>query len=210
MTDILKHFEHPFPYGEFSHNLFDDTEFALRFELGGEDVSTDRPLKRFIQAYDRATSVATEVFSDTGCLWMLSSVYGDAEPRKKRLKPFKLCGLKKNNFQYLGAVSQKGNPDFDEDDDEVFRHWDAAELEDLGQLREVIWLALGCELGIRPASFADIYFVDFKKGIVLYAYDDRGMDVSAVRKEDLMSLYRNRNPWLLEYGFDEMKAVFEG
>nr|WP_280818068.1 DUF3885 domain-containing protein [Zongyanglinia huanghaiensis] len=73
-----------------------------------------------------------------------------------------------------------------------------------------MWLALGCELGIRPASFADIYFVDFKKGIVLYAYDDRGMDVSAVRKEDLMSLYKNRNSWLLEYGFDEMKTVFEG
>lgn len=210
MTDVFKSFEHSFPYSEISHNLFDATEFALRFELGGEGVSTDRPLKRFIQAFERATSVADDLFYDTRRLWMLSSVYRNAKPPKKRLKPFKLCGLKKSDFQYLGAVSQKDNSDIDHDFGEVFRHWDAAELANLGQLHEVMWLALGCELGIRPASFADIYFVDFEKGLVLHAYDDRGMDVSAVRKEDLIALYRNRHSWLLEYCFDEMKTTFEG
>lgn len=209
MTDILQSFDHAFPFGEFSHNLFDTSEFALRFELGGEGVSTERPLKRFIQAFERATSVADDLFSDSRCLWMLMSVSSDAKPRKKWLAPFKLCGLKKRDFHYLGAVSQRANPDFDHDLGEISRYWHAAKLANLGQLHEVMWLALGCELGIRPASFADIYFVDFETGRVLYAYDDRGMDAVALRKEDLMPLYRNRQSWLLEYSLDEMKATFE-
>lgn len=209
MTDVLDTFDHSFNCSEFPHAIFYKFEYALRFELGGEGVSTLRPLKRIIQAFDRAKFVAAELFNESQSVWMLTSEYCGAVPRGKRLKPYKSCGLKRKDFQYLGSVSQRENPDVDNEDGEVFRHWDAVELADQGQLNEVMWLALGGELGIRPASFAAIYFVDFAKGLVLHPYDDRGMDVAALCKEDLASLYSARKDWLLEYNREEIKALFE-
>lgn len=209
MTDVLDPFEHSFNCSEFPHDVFYQFQYALRFELGGEGVSTARPVKRFIQAFDRGKSVAAELFDGSQAVWMLTSEYCGAEPRRKRLKPYKCCGLKRKDFQYLGAISQRGNPHFDEEDGEVFRHWDAVELADQAQLNELLWLSLGVELGIQPASSASIYFVDFPRGLVLHPYDDRGMDVAAVRKEDLSSLYYARKDWLLEYDMERMQALFE-
>lgn len=209
LSGVLDSFEHSFLCSEFPHAVFYKIEYALRFELGGEDVSTSRPLKRFIQAFDRGKTVAAELFGGSQSVWMLTSEYGGAKPRRKRLKPYKVCGLKRMDFQHLGAVSQRDNPDIDDEDGELFRHWDAVELTDRDQLNEVLWLALGGELGIQPASGADIYFVDFSKGLVLHPYDDRGMDVASIYKEDLSSLYKARKDWLLEYEMERMQALFE-
>ncbi|MCD9147735.1 DUF3885 domain-containing protein [Pseudophaeobacter flagellatus] len=210
MTDTVMPYDHPFTCAEFPHSLFHDFEYALRFELGGETVPTSRAIKRFIQAFERCDAVAADLFKETTSLWLLSSSYGKKKPAKKRLKPYKECGIRRSNFQYLGALSpEETQCSGDEIEENSFRHWDCLELAERGQLRELLWLALGCELNIRPACFSDMYFVDFERGLVLHPYDDRGMDVAAVRKADLLSLYRSRYDWLLDFSIDRMKAVFD-
>lgn len=173
-------------------------------------MPTSRPLKRFIQAFERADAVSSTLFEQTTSLWLLSSQYGEREPKKKRLKPFKVCGIHRSSFQYLGAVSQKDNEYIDDDvDSEIYRHWDAFELVSRDHLRDVLWLSLGGELGISPAFHGRMYIVDFERNLVLHPYDDRGMDVVAMKKEDLSSLYTSHRSWLLEYSMDKMKDVFE-
>ncbi|WP_299869699.1 DUF3885 domain-containing protein [uncultured Roseobacter sp.] len=76
-------------------------------------------------------------------------------------------------------------------------------------IKEALWLALGSELGIRPAATGSLYFVDFENRIVLHPYGDRGMDVIAMRREALSDLYRSRDSWLLEHDMARMKTLFE-
>lgn len=205
--NILGSFSPVFPCTDFSHNLFRDWDHCLRFELGGDDVSDSLCLRRFIQAFERADAVASWLFRDTEELWLLSSDYGDEKARKKRLKPYKKTPLRPSDFQYLGKVFQEDLDDFTGD---IYRHWDATILKERWQLREVLWLTLGAEVGVRPTVSADIYVVDFARGLVLHPYDDSGMDVSATRKETLVPLYQEYHDWLQTFRIDEMRAAFEG
>jgi len=205
--DILGSFPQVFPCTSFSHNLFHDWEHCLRFELGGDDVPYSFRLRRFIQAFERADAVASWLFRDTEKLWLLSSFHGAKKPRKKRLKPYRASSLMPTDFQYLGKVFQdEVSDDFNGD---VYRHWDATILTERAQLREVLWLTLGAEVSVEPTLPADIYIVDFARGLVLHPYDDRGMDVAATRKETLAPLYREYHDWLQKLRIDEMRAAFE-
>ncbi len=209
MVNVIQQFESAFTCDEFPHAMFYEFEIGLRFELGGEEVSTSRPIKRFIQAFERADAVSSELFEKSKSLWLLSSSYSDDLPKKKRLKPFKLCGIRSASFRYLGATPQQDENQSKELGSDLYRHWDAAELDGRDRLREVLWLALGSELGVRPTVQAKIYIVDFEKNIALHPYDDRGMDVVSMDKEYLSDLYETHKSWLLEYDISRMRAVFE-
>ncbi len=208
MTNILAPFDHAFPCTAFPHALFYEWDHTLRFELGGEDVPTARPLKRFNQALHRASAVAEALFKDTDTLWLLTSYYGTKRRTKKYLKPLKHCGLPWKTFTHLGAIAQN-DPDFIADFScDQYRFWDAIQLTERSQLHEVLWLVMGAELGIRPNLRTDAYFVDFKQNLILHPYDDRGMDVAAVSKDALHPLYRSFEAWILEWNRPEIQAHF--
>ncbi|MCP4823296.1 MAG: hypothetical protein GY892_04180 [Shimia sp.] len=104
MTDILEPFDHTFPCTEFPHALFYEWDNVLRFELGGEDVPTSRPLKRFNQAMHRAHAVAEVLFQKTEALWLLTSYYGEKPNPKKRLKPLNTVALSPPKPSILGPL----------------------------------------------------------------------------------------------------------
>ncbi|MFT6605453.1 MAG: hypothetical protein ACJA2X_000629 [Halocynthiibacter sp.] len=209
MEEFIQRFETDFNFVEFPHGMFYQFDIGLRFELGGEENPTSRPLKRFTQAFSRADAISSKVFSNSSSLWLLSSTYGPEPPAKRRLKPYKSCGLTKSSFEYLGATPQKDNDHIEEFGSDLHRHWDAAKLVDGEQLREVLWLTLGSELGIKPTVHADTYIVDFDRSIVLHPYDDRGMDVVSMDKKHLVHLYDHHKSWLLQHDTPKMKAIFE-
>lgn len=188
--------------------LFYEFDTALRFELGGEDTSTDRPIKRFIQAFERAEAIAADVFAQSS-VWLLSATFGQATPPEDPWQAFDVIGLTQQDFTDLGAVAQNvADPD-DPLDEDLYRHWIATPLTNPELIKEVLWLALGTELGVRPTIAARVYLVDFDNQIVLHPYDDRGMDVIATRKDALSGLYRKRYAWLLRHDLARMEAVFE-
>ena len=210
MEEFFQRFESNFALAEFPHGMFYAFDIGLRFELGGEGNATARPLKRFEQAFSRADAVSSSVFKNSSSLWLLSSTYGTERPAKKRLKPYKFCGLNRSSFEYLGATPQHDSDHIDAFGSDLYRHWDAAKLVDKAQLREVLWLTLGSELGIKPTVHADTYIVDFDRSIALHPYDDRGMDVVSMDMENLAHLYDIYKSWLLAYDAPKMKAAFEG
>ena len=210
MEEFIQQFGSKFTLTEFPHAIFYEFDIGLRFELGGEENPTARPLRRFAQAFSRADAVSSAVFENSSSLWLLSYTYGTELPAKKRLKPYKICGLSKSSFEYLGATPQHDNDHIDAFGSDLYRHCDAAKLVDKAQLQEVLWLTLGSELGIRPTVHAGIYIVDFDRSIALHPYDDRGMDVVSMDKESLAHLYDKHRSWLLEHDVPKMKATFEG
>lgn len=209
MIDLKNDIASIFGCTELPHGLFYEFEVALRFELGGEGVCSTRPIRRFVQAFERADAVAADLFARSS-VWLLSSAFGEANLPKKHLKPFKAIGLSQSDFTDLGAVAQNEADHIEEFGEDLYRHWAGTVLESPDLIREALWLSLGSELGIRPAANASLYFVDFENRIVLHPYDDRGMDVIAMHRDALSDLYWSRHSWLLEYDMARMKSVFEG
>lgn len=52
--------------------------------------------------------------------------------------------------------------------------------------------------------------VDLERGVSVNAYDDRGMDVTAIAKETISGLYQQFDKWLLDYDRTRMAEAFEG
>ena len=208
MIDIQSMLLNTFGCMELPRAPFYQYEFALRFELGGEEVSTKRPLKRFAQAFQRAEDIAQLLFQDTAALWVLSSEtdYEGRSPSAKALKPLKYSTLSKKDFHHFNSTTHKENDSVF--DDEYRQHWFAAKLKAPEDLPEVLWLSLAAELGIRPAIHTQLYFVDFDRKVAMHPYDDRGLDVFAMDRDALLPLFKQRRSWLLEYDREKMERVF--
>jgi len=208
MHDFIK-IQQKFGIREFPHAMFYKFEHALRFELGGMGTGTNRPLRRFIQAFERASTISQTLFGQSAQVSVLVSSYSIDQPDKKRLKPFKLCGLKRSEFEYLGKFPQDDEEHIVEFGSDLFRHWDMTILKDKQAIAEIIWLCIGPELGIHPRiRNSKVYLVDTEKGLLLHVYDDRGMDLVAVQKASLMNIFTEYNDWLLEYDLPQMTATF--
>lgn len=50
-----------------------------------------------------------------------------------------------------------------------------------------------------PAISSRVYFINPGKNVILYMYDDRGLDLIARRKDVLLPIYREFNSWILDY-----------
>ncbi|GAA6181516.1 MULTISPECIES: DUF3885 domain-containing protein [unclassified Shimia] len=209
MTSELDLFAASFPYLDFPRGLTDDCPYWLTFELGGETYSTRRPMRRFMQAFDRADAVSRNLFVNSKNIWMISASYGGRKHKKRFLKTYNLCGLKRSHFISLGIRRQNENYLNDVTGD-LFQHLFAARLQDHDHLKEILWLTLGGDMGIRPIAPGTVYFVDLDNKLALHVYDDRGMNLFSAQKQGLHGIYNDFNPWLLDYDLPEMKAIFEG
>lgn len=210
MKNILVKIQEQFDIQELPHGMFYAFDYALRFELGGEEFGTDRPMRRFAQAYERSNAISQAFFAKSSKIYVLLSSYGMEQPDKKRLKPLKLCGIKRSEFQYLSKTAQHNDEHIAEFGSDVFRHWDIAKLEDKQTISEILWLGIASEMGIKPTFYdsTTAYIVDAENGLVLHLYDDRGMDVVALQKEPLSNLFVSFNEWLLDYDLTRMTDMF--
>jgi len=97
--------------------------------------------------------------------------------------------------------------EFDED---LCRYWCRADIaHDLSQLDILLWASVGKEGEITPkVRWLDLYVADVERGLLLYVYDDRGMDVIGPSKDSLEPYYREFGKWLLDYDLPRMDATF--
>ncbi|SLN56872.1 DUF3885 domain-containing protein [Ruegeria meonggei] len=212
MKNVIAKIQEQFGVEELPHGLFHSFDQALRFELGGEKLGTDRPMRRFTQAHDRSNAVSKAFIDNSPEVFVLLSSYEMEQPDKKRLKPLKLCGIKRSEFQYLSKTRQQDDDHIAEFGSDIFRHWDMAKLKDKETISEILWLGIASEMGIKPTFHGSMtaYFVDPENGLVLHLYDDRGMDVVATQKAPLNNLFARYNDWLLDYDLTRMTDMFGG
>ncbi|WCN15511.1 DUF3885 domain-containing protein [Marinomonas mediterranea] len=105
--------------------------------------------------------------------------------------------------------------EFDDEwvDDEDFAnsrwHYIAFEVP-LECLVNALWCALATDLGgIEPSPSANIYLFNLEKSVMIFPYDDRGMDVVGKNKLLLQGLYNQFGNYLLDYDREAMDAVFK-
>lgn len=61
---------------------------------------------------------------------------------------------------------------------------------------------------MSPQASVVSKLVDPERGVSVYAYDDRGMDVTATNRKELVTLYQDFDNWLLDYDRERMAAIF--
>ena len=188
---------------------FQCSPFRLRFELGGEIFGIDAPVPRFSQAFDRARNVADEVFESTKRLFAIV-----AWPTTGR--DFSAPG--DDGFEAIAKAGFRSTPAAEwtaplwpeeDDEDRVPALWRAFDISEDRVARDVLlWCAVSLETAITPKAPVISYLIDFDRGISLYVYDDRGMDVTAVDRDSLLRVYRARREWLLDYDRARMIEAF--
>ncbi|WP_430383351.1 DUF3885 domain-containing protein [Yoonia maritima] len=82
-------------------------------------------------------------------------------------------------------------------------------MNDKRSISDIMWLCIASEMMIEPAFHSTkAYLVDARNGLILHAYDDRGLDVVSLNKSQLSELFIKFNKWLLEYDLARMNAMF--
>jgi hypothetical protein len=60
----------------------------------------------------------------------------------------------------------------------------------------------------RPAISSRVYLINPLRNIILYMYDDRGLDLIAASKSVLCRFYRDFNAWILDYDRARIDQTF--
>jgi hypothetical protein len=207
----LQRLAQTFGWDDFPQPLFYQCPFALRFELGGNH---EMGPTRFLQAMDRARSVASMIFAETENLTVAVPFVGRRAntPVPARLRR----ALKSTGFSGKIGAGKRMEPR-DEDDEMTdvacgyHRFLCALDTHNSpDQIAPFIWAAIANEMPIAPhfACMSQNYIMDLGRGIVLHAYDDRGMDLIAISAELLRPCYEQFNEWLLDCDRVQMDTKF--
>jgi len=185
--------------------------FRLRFELGGETFGSDKPVPRFVQAFGRAKQIALEVFEPSQRVFGVVAAWSN--PHNDLFAPEEdgFTALREAGFA-LAPVHEWRAPLWPNElgEDQVPARWSTFDLtSDIAARDVLIWCAIAYEMGITPKAPVMSYLADFERGIILYVYDDRGMDLIALAPEPLLEIYAARSEWLLDHDRPRMKLAFE-
>lgn len=209
MSNLQERVQETFGVDELKPGLFYRFDYALRFELGGEEWGSNHPIRRFLQAYTRATQIAEIIFQKPDQVHALVSSFGNSEassPDFSRLR-LVLPTILRSAFAYRMDYSC----DDSDLDDDTFTYWHEVQLNERMRINELLWMCCAVDMVIKPSCEGfDIFLVDFEKAIVLHAYDDRGLDIVAMEQSALFPLYNTLKEWLFDYDMARMRATFEG
>ena len=180
---------------------FRNPRFSLRFELGGEVFGNDRPVPRFVQAFDRARQVTRDAFEASQGVYAI--VASSADPSLDLFAPVGdgFVALAASGFTkvHLSDWRAPWRPE-EEDDDQALALWRAFDVtaDEVSQ-DNLLWHAIAYEMAITPVSPIVPYLVDFERGILLHVYDDRGMDLISLNANNLLPIYEKWDAWLLDF-----------
>ena len=79
--------------------------------------------------------------------------------------------------------------------------WDQADI--------LLWSNIACDIGVKPKAPVLSKLVDVARGVTVYAYDDRGMDITALSADPIAELYTRFDAWLLDCDRPRMSEAFE-
>lgn len=190
---------------------FRDSPFRLRFELGGEVFgNADAPVPRFAQAFDRARAIANDVLAASACAFAVVEWFVPPRNMRGRARTDGFEALRRMGFTPPALAAWQGPrwPETDVSEGGLFE-WRVFDVSDAGAARDVLlWNSIAQEMAIEPKAWVHGYLVDLVRGIVLRAYDDRGMDVTALAPDPLLPIYCSRDAWLLDYDRPRMTEAF--
>ena len=189
----------------FERPLFYKHPGGLRFGLseGGSH------LKQFLTALRKAMTICADVFPTGSTLTLCVRIHTKSNPFAHRagIRELQNAGL------HLPKTREVWLEPLDPDD-----WFEATEPEwwlnvvfevPLELMQNILWCAVARDFAtIKPNPGCLLYLFNLQNGLMVWPYDDRGMDVVGANREVLAELYVTHSKWLLEHNRAVMDEVF--
>jgi len=191
--------------------LFYNSDIGIRFELGVPYRGIEDPLY-FETVRKRSETLFESVFSEISELYIVRKT---CEPQA----PYEIFNPGVDVFAgYVDSaiinkvVCFEEKPDYDEDTNQLMGYSKSYSL--LCCLKQIDYKGI-----LKAVSYSDfpnkgnyisdrIYFIHPEKNIVFHMYDDRGLDIVAIRSENLLKLFNEFNDWILDYDREKIERTF--
>jgi hypothetical protein len=181
--------------------------YRLGFELSGSGSYVNM----FTRAYDRARHLARAALP--GEVFAVIAVFPDRskDPPTIQDSDYDLLhemGVPTIPFEatwtgYFWPGQEGDNDELPCEYRAVRVTWDQADI--------LLWSNLACDIGLEPmVNRVCSKLVDIARGVTVNAYDDRGMDITALSADPIAELYTRFDAWLLDYDRPRMSETFEG
>jgi len=198
--DFRSAIESAFGARAYAEPLFYSCPHGLRFGLSEGDTS----IGRFLAAMRKATRICADIFDDeepiTVCL--RTTVTPDRCGVRESLSELRSAGIRIPRLRSLWMVEEPAHED-------EMRSLHVAFEAPASALQNLLWCALASDFAdIRPCPRCHVYLFNLKRGVMVFPYDDRGMDVVGPNHDLLGHLYVAHHQDLLEHDRDAMKASF--
>lgn len=178
---------------------------GLRFELseGGSVIN------QFLLALRKAEGICADIFNTTQpfvpCLRFRAEASRFAH--RKLLRELRSAGIRvsRNRSIWLEPVP------FDDWFDEAVEEWwvNVAFEAPTSLVQSILWCAFASDFGsIRPSPRCQFYLFNIQDGVMVWPYDDRGMDVVGPNRPLLAKLYSSHRHHLLDHDLPAMQATF--
>jgi hypothetical protein len=206
-VNLREEIERIFEGNAFARPLYYSYPGGLRFELS----ETGGIIEQFQTALRKSTTICGDIFSDAAtfvvCLRTHSGSHGFMH--RAAIQAFRSAGV---DFPPERSVwSEAIDPEewYCEEEPEC---WINIAFEaSIASLQTFLWCALAKDFGaIEPNPHCDVYLFNLPKQVMVFPYDDRGMDVVGPNTQLLSQLYERHNQYLLDYDRSAMDVTFGG
>jgi hypothetical protein len=189
----------------FMRPLFYSYTGGLRFELSESGTA----LEQFLLALRKATEICSDIFPVGQTITVCLRVYTRSNPfdHRSTISSLKSAGIviPKQREVWLEPI------DADDWFEETQPEWWLNVAFDVSAtlIQNFLWCALSRDFtSIRPNPGCLVYLFNLKSELIVWAYDDRGMDVVGPNKIALEKLYNKHSRYLLNYDRAVMDATF--
>jgi hypothetical protein len=184
--------------------------YRLRFALnqGGSYVNM------FTVSYDRARCLARAALPSERVIAVIAAYPNPS----KELGATSRGWTGRAAYDVLGEMGVSTTPSeaawvgytypYDEEDDEA-RPWEHRAVSVTWHQADILlWSQIAYDMGVTPQAPVLSKLVDVERGVTVYAYDDRGMDITALSPDPIAELYTRFDSWLLDHDRPRMSEAF--
>ncbi|MHA3737135.1 DUF3885 domain-containing protein [Pseudomonas sp. Eth.TT006] len=189
----------------FARPLFYSYPGGLRFELS----ETGGVIEQFLTALRKSTEICSDIFLDDATLVACLRIHSGSNRFAHRPLIHALRSAGVNIPKERSVWSEEIDPE------EWFcarepEYWINIAFEAPATLLQaLLWCALARDFAaIQPKPNCVLYLLNLKKHVMVFPYDDRGMDVVGPNKGLLSQLYRLHHTYLLDYDRHTMDTTF--
>ncbi len=184
--------------------------YRLRFELGqGEGA-----VNRFTSAYDRARRLARAALPAERVVAVVAAYPSRPEPPSAMRRG----RTGRTAYEALDEMGTRTRPseaawmgfahpgEAQDPEARPWKHraisitWDEADV--------LLWNQIAQEIGVAPRAPVLATLVDVERGVSVHAYDDRGMDITALSPDPIAHLRMTFDAWLLDHDRPRMSEAF--
>lgn len=203
--EIRHRIESVFKNCVFDRPLFYTYPGGLRFELSEGGMV----IQQFLLAIQKATLICSDIFpaGESIAFCFRCRAEKNRFAHRPLLREITKTGIKFSRNRSLWLEPLDVEEWFEENEPESWLTlaFDAPQ----NLIQSALWCALAIDFGsISPRPLCSVYLVNLTAGIVVFPYDDRGMDVVGPNHERLASIYGKHRKYLLDYDLKKMEATF--